>query len=385
MLHLTRWLQRISITASSVSITHRIRPLRLLSSQASYDRRPAEPRKFKNMKVWVIRQWFLDNNSHPHPTPTQMDDLVAATEIPRKRILEILYQLRTGVANPHSLRGGRGTWIINEWFIKNHHCPYPDEAEKARLADASGFSIKKVAKQLASLRNIIEPPEFTAKVLKHPPGTKEPCLYYVSKKSISHPSKRVGRRQWPERFADTASGADKDGVTTISGNATSKIRTPYVCTVCQKSFTIPSFWKDHEMTTHEFNPTEWICMPHGLKEVGSTCDFCFEPIEDLKHFEKHRTLECAKRDCKDRTFRSKRKLLAHIRQQHLRHATHETKLAYQPRADWERVRKHVDPNALWCGFCQIELESVHARMDHVAQHFKHGETMNDWIPKLPSS
>lgn len=45
---------------------------------------------------------------------------------------------------------------------------------------------------------------------------------------------------------------------------------------------------------------------------------------------------------------------------------------------WSQMVSHVNPNALWCGFCEIELESVDTRTKHVEEHFKAGRTMEDW-------
>ncbi|XPS73508.1 homeodomain mating type protein alpha2 [Ascochyta lentis] len=378
LLPLASCFRRSSFITSSTSPANQIYLLRLFSSRSSNGSRPSKPQVFKNPKNWVIRQWFLDNISNPYPTPAQMDDLIAESEFSKSRINNSLANLRLGRADPHSLRGGRGTYIVTEWFIENRYGPYPDEAEKARIVEASGLSMGEVSKRLKTLRNRVNPPDPKAKHQQHSP------LYRASQDSRD-PSKRVGRKQWPPRLMTTTSEVDKDVLTTRPSDATSKDHRPYPCTTCGRTFRRYDKWRTHEFEVHGFNTTEWICMPDGPQEVGSTCGFCSELVKDSKHSDRHEALKCSQRDFKDRIYRSKMSFMQHVRRQHLRHATEEEKANYRPPAAWERAVKHINPNGLWCGFCQIELESVNARMDHVRQHFKTGQTMKDWIPRPPSS
>ena len=367
---------------------HRSLSLRFFSSQPADEPDNGKPQAFRNKNLWSIRQWFLDNISHPHPTKAQIEDLVALSGLSRKQVQKRLSDLRTGHTDPYSQRYGRGSHVVTEWFLENRYSPYPDSAQIEKLVAASGLSNPQITGRLKYLRRKLNPPSndlYTVQRLQNSPDSDESYLHLASE-TFRAQAKRMGRKQWPPRFISDNGEFDMDGLLAKNSNKKNMERKIYQCTACPRSFKRRSSWVAHEFEVHGFNPTEWTCMPHGIGEVGSACDFCFEPIENLNHFDKHRAFKCLERDRVNRTYRSKRFFVDHVRRFHLQNATEQEKDEYPllvPSA-WERDVERINPNALWCGFCQIELESVHSRMDHVQQHFKNGKDMSDWVPRPPS-
>ncbi|KAL4877084.1 hypothetical protein BJY04DRAFT_133578 [Aspergillus karnatakaensis] len=46
----------------------------------------------------------------------------------------------------------KGARVLREWFYQNTHCPYPTEAEKARLAQETGFTKQRISTWFANAR-----------------------------------------------------------------------------------------------------------------------------------------------------------------------------------------------------------------------------------------
>lgn len=321
---------------------------------------------------WPIRKWFLENESHPWPTKAELDVLVTLSGRTRIQVIKYMSSLRCG-KDPYSMRNGRGTYVLMEWLRHNTHHPYPDATQVKSLASESGLSFKAVSSRLQTLRNKVKPPDidpYSAEKLQH--STAEGLRFPLTSQNDVN---RKGKRRWP-KLSDTSS-SDKGPV--HSGGAAEKICRPYQCTVCSASFKTYDVWRVHEIEVHRYNATEWICMPDGLQEVGSTCDFCSEPVKGAGHLEQHSASKCAARPRHERTFSTKRQLVRHLHWWHFRNASHEWKVTVTAPPTWERPVNYINPHALWCGFCQIELESVQARMLHVGQHFKAGKTTEDWV------
>lgn len=322
--------------------------------------------------AWPIRKWFLDNESHPWPTKAELDVLVVSSGRTRKQVIKYMSSLRRG-KNPHSMRNGRGTYVLMEWFRHNPHHPYPDAKQVESLASESGLSFKAVSSRLQTLRYKVKPPAidpYSSEKLQH--STAEGLRFPLTSQNDVN---KKGKRRWP-RISDTSR---LNNGPVHSERTAEKIRRPYECTVCSASFKTYNHWKVHETEVHRYNATEWICMPDGLQEVGSTCDFCSEPVKDAGHLEQHRASKCAARPRHKRTFLTKRQFVGHLRWWHFRGASDERNATVTVPPTWERPVDCISPHALWCGFCQIELESVKARMEHVGQHFKAGKTTEEWV------
>jgi hypothetical protein len=194
-------------------------------------------------------------------------------------------------------------------------------------------------------------------------------------------SKRKGKRRHASRF-DPNSGTKRTNYSNIAIDASAS----YQCTVCPSYFTNSWAWKRHELGTHDFHPIEWTCMLDNIIMLGQNCIFCSRDVDDdSHHFDQHHILPCFKRELPDRTFASKDRLKQHVKQVHLAEETDEAiKRAFNAPKSWSQVvaPANVKPDSLWCGFCLCNLPTTLIRMDHVAQHFKDGLSMDKWAPRL---
>lgn len=331
---------------------------------------------------WPIRKWFLDHQSHPWPTEAEYDDLVASSSRPRHLVQKYLSGLRTGNINPHSKHAGKPSYVIQEWFRNNLQDPYADEAQMQTLTSATELSKEEVAKRLAYLRRVLIPPASNPRMSRELPDSISQFQSLPRRSpDDSSSSRKEGRRTWPGRPRGSKTAIPHDEATQ-NREETETLGKRYQCTACSSSFSNRIEWTSHENTIHGYRTTEWICMADGIQGRGSNCDFCSKIIESTDHLEQHKASLCAARPPHRRTFSEFKMLKRHIQVWHMKNASKEEKKMVTVPHTWERPVVHIDPSALWCGFCQVDFKSIESRMRHVARHFEAGETMSDWVDRL---
>ncbi|PYH89313.1 hypothetical protein BO71DRAFT_403162 [Aspergillus ellipticus CBS 707.79] len=155
-------------------------------------------------------------------------------------------------------------------------------------------------------------------------------------------------------------------------NRLQQTRRPYQCTFCADTFATKYDWQRHEKALHL--PVDlWHCAPHGgLIDSDGTrvCAFCRSPDADDNHLEKaHDYDNCRDRPPEQRVFTRKDHLCQHLRLSHQVDGLH-------PGMDsWRETRTQIVSR---CGFCDANFESWPDRVEHVADHFKHGADMIQW-------
>ncbi|KIV96471.1 hypothetical protein PV10_00341 [Exophiala mesophila] len=154
---------------------------------------------------------------------------------------------------------------------------------------------------------------------------------------------------------------------------TSQQPRPFQCTFCEASFARKHEWQRHEKSRHL--PLEtWTCCLRGGTVVNNvtncvTCAFCPEADPSPEHLQMHGYTACAQRPQSDRTFYRKDHLRQHLR---LIHGVTDWDGAMDLwKSQPERLRSR-------CGICHVWFETWQARMDHIADHFASGSSMNDW-------
>jgi uncharacterized Zn-finger protein len=205
--------------------------------------------------------------------------------------------------------------------------------------------------------------------------------YMVDNPSAPPLSKRKGRRQHPSRFYHAFSEANSSSPQTSSDNRIDA-KKPYHCTVCRKSFKDVYGWKRHESSVHGYSDIEWVCMLSGYGMPGQKCVFCSDTINDFRHFEEHDVKSCLDKNICDRTFSRKDLLKQHVQQIHLATADDSVSRSFRVPKAWsqEVETARIKHQALWCGFCLTTCDSIEERMDHVAEHFRKGRDIEEWIP-----
>lgn len=150
--------------------------------------------------------------------------------------------------------------------------------------------------------------------------------------------------------------------------ALSQSRGVFECTFCTDTFRTKHEWQRHEKTLHV--PLErWTCSPNGAAAIEPEsgllcCVFCGEADPDEAHIERHNPDAC-----QERNFNRRDHLKQHLRLVH-----------DGPGVDWAvQSWKHPSPEIQSkCGFCGKSMQTWSERVDHLADHFKMGQTMANW-------
>ncbi|KPM38057.1 hypothetical protein AK830_g8525 [Neonectria ditissima] len=154
-------------------------------------------------------------------------------------------------------------------------------------------------------------------------------------------------------------------------NITRSLGTPlnrFQCTFCTETFKTKHDWQRHEKSLHI--PLErWTCAPNGPVIVcehsnESYCAFCGELDPDAPHVTSHNPSLC-----QERTFSRKDHLKQHLR------LVHNTTLVESLTENWKVPLLQVRSR---CGFCGISIDTWEFRTNHLADHFKMGQTMAAW-------
>lgn len=153
---------------------------------------------------------------------------------------------------------------------------------------------------------------------------------------------------------------------------TQPLRT-FQCTFCTESFRTKHDWQRHEKSLH-LSLERWVCSPDGPKAVNPengliSCVFCGEINPDEAHAESHNFSSCTERHLDERTFYRKDHLRQHLK------LVHSVKFHSWSMDQWRVASPAIRSR---CGFCGTVMDSWGARVDHLAEHFKTGDTMADW-------
>ncbi|KAL1963440.1 hypothetical protein VTN77DRAFT_8341 [Rasamsonia byssochlamydoides] len=190
----------------------------------------------------------------------------------------------------------------------------------------------------------------------------------------------------------------------------------YQCTFCLDSFKKKHDWCRHEKSVH-LSLQEWICTPslEVMLQIGQTsqdesqeeshqaeshqegsqkekkqhpCNFCGYPSPSPTHWATHDFEICADRPLSERTFRRKDHLWQHLQKFHRCRSSNNNSnnsgnsngMPPDIAASLEAVCR-IERNDVRsrCGFCGLALHTWSQRADHLAEHFKEGRRMSQWI------
>lgn len=150
----------------------------------------------------------------------------------------------------------------------------------------------------------------------------------------------------------------------------------YQCTFCTQSFKKRHDWTRHEKSVH-LQLDSWVCTPNlieleqrwGAQLVD--CSFCDAPFPAANHWEDHEFHICAAKPVSERSFSRKDYLWQHLRKFHAC-----TKLPIPDLDAWRGTGTNVQSR---CGFCEITMPTWAVRTQHLAEHFKNGARMDQWV------
>ncbi|KAK3318406.1 hypothetical protein B0H66DRAFT_575255 [Apodospora peruviana] len=147
----------------------------------------------------------------------------------------------------------------------------------------------------------------------------------------------------------------------------------FQCTFCTETFRTKHDWQRHEKSLH-LSLERWVCAPNGARAFNPenghiSCVFCGEANPDEAHIESHNHSACQERTLGERTFYRKDHLRQHLK------LVHGVKFVNWSMEQWKVATPEIRSR---CGFCNMVLDSWTIRVDHLAEHFKTGNTMADW-------
>ncbi|KAH8201312.1 hypothetical protein TruAng_004556 [Truncatella angustata] len=147
----------------------------------------------------------------------------------------------------------------------------------------------------------------------------------------------------------------------------------FQCTFCTETFRTKHDWQRHEKSLH-LSLERWVCSPDGPTALNPgngliSCVFCGEANPDETHIESHNFSGCTERTMEERTFYRKDHLRQHL------NLVHDVKFLPWAMDTWKANSPAIRSR---CGFCGTVMDSWSARIDHLAEHFKSGNTMADW-------
>ncbi|GIC84277.1 homeobox domain-containing protein [Aspergillus udagawae] len=335
----------------------------------------------------------------------------------------------------------RGVRILKEWFRDHHDFPYPSEDEKARLVLETGFSRKRMSTWFANARRRqkerFEPPP-AAQICRS--GSPMPAsrltlmtpmerwqnsppeddavpesviMNAISSCEVAPPSgheatmfnsflnldetsshlgsslSSMGSRHSESSTSISSAWSHHSGDSSLpfplhhprprARRRRTRVRGSmtegqYQCTFCTQSFKKKHDWLRHEKSVH-LQLDAWICTPdvNELRpgNLPSECPFCDHSSPSIDHWDDHEFEVCAQKPLADRSFSRKDYLWQHLRKFHGC-----TKLPIESLDQWRSARSDVRSR---CGFCNASLPTWTARADHLADHFKQGCRMHQWV------
>lgn len=142
----------------------------------------------------------------------------------------------------------------------------------------------------------------------------------------------------------------------------------FQCTFCVETFKTKYDWQRHEKSLH-ISLERWLCSPNGPRAVNRengilSCVFCGEEEPTDEHIHGHNPF------CQEQIFTRKDHLMQHLC------LVHKSKPVKWATEDWKASAPTIRSR---CGFCGLDLESWVDRVEHLADHFKMGKTMAEWV------
>ncbi|KAI1775078.1 hypothetical protein F4818DRAFT_60607 [Hypoxylon cercidicola] len=356
--------------------------------------------RFSRESVKILKNWVSTHSRHPYPTEEEKEGLQKLTGLNKTQITNWLANARrrgkiqpTRATSPHIGRGyaqaidipqRRGTPALLEnmnplqrWA---NSPPENEPASVAAIAKAVSDSSNSYSQTPGSGRNspyvsnysddgssrsLCNQSSASSLGTSHSSGGSFASAYssksrgsFGSLPSFVRSRGRRRRRRAPSRQTDESFAHP--------------LKT-FQCTFCTETFRTKHDWQRHEKSLH-LSLERWICSPDGPRTVNPengllSCVFCGEVNPNDAHIESHNFSSCTERTLEERTFYRKDHLRQHLK------LVHNVKFIPWSMDKWRVASPEIRSR---CGFCGVVLDSWTFRVDHLAEHFKTGNTMADW-------
>ncbi|KAH8714431.1 hypothetical protein BGZ61DRAFT_476510 [Ilyonectria robusta] len=297
--------------------------------------------------------------SHPSSyTPPLMDNSHPGLPRRRSRYLRSPGQTPRPISIPHSSTGN-GMDPMQRWQDS------PPETEAASLSAIAG-----------ALKHAFPRPSSSESPRSRGPGSRGSR----AASTTSFNSENTSRSSRSATSVHSSTSKDllarpmssRVGITKKKrGKNTAQPRRAFQCTFCCDSFKSKYDWSRHEKSLH-LSLDGWVCTPHGGSVVSpdtgiSHCVYCNSPEPTPEHLETHNHSLC-QTNGPPHIFNRKDHLVQHLKLAH--------QLKSTPAIDNWKVE--APPMVSRCGICNTMLDTLKGRVDHLAQHYREGKTMDDW-------
>ncbi|KAJ5657250.1 uncharacterized protein N7484_000899 [Penicillium longicatenatum] len=343
-----------------------------------------ESKQFVRKGARVLREWFYQNQERPYPTEEQKIQFSRETGFSEKRVATWFANARRRQKQKMqssnlaaNTRTRAGSPLITNTLISLT----PMERWKASPPEDEAVPESVIQDAIAStsLDMSMDPFQFDGSAMD---------LFNFDESSSHLPSSASSFGSWVSETSDSVSSAwsQQSGEGSLpfpmlpkpsrSRRRDHSKEHQYQCTFCMRSFKKRHDWARHEKSVH-FSLEIWICTP-SLDELqqawqtqGVGCNFCDVLCPGPAHLEEHEFHICATKPMVDRSFTRKDYLWQHLRKFH--------GCSKNPVPDLEAWRATGAEVQSRCGFCGQSFSTWTARAEHLADHFKNGVRMNQWV------
>ncbi|KAF4415911.1 Homeobox 4 [Fusarium acutatum] len=343
--------------------------------------RPKNGTRFSKQALEVLRDWLSSHSDHPYLDEEDREMLQRQTGLNKTQISNWLTNARRRrkVQRPRST----SPYVRNTWtgpidiprrpdtpaFQNNADNMNPLERWVDSPPENEPASVTAIAHAVA-LNSKTSSGQNSPRSFASTDDGSNPSLYNASSASSAGTSSGASfgsmtRQRGRRRRRPVPKRKEK----TYSAVALKKFQ----CTFCTDTFGTKYDWQRHEKSLH-LSLERWMCTPNGPRVPDPQsnqicCAFCGEVEPSDDHIVSHNLLACMERRPEDRTFYRKDHLNQHLR------LMHNVKFLDWSMKSWKVTGPDIRSR---CGFCGIAMSSWSIRVDHLAEHFRKGDTMASW-------
>lgn len=338
--------------------------------------------RFSRDTVRLLRHWLQVHHVHPYPTEEEKEDLKRRTGLTKVQITNWLANARRRgqvkpprASSPSPYNRARPMAIPNQTAKSFENLPLerwknsPPEHEPASvaaIAKAVDSSPTRISTQTSP--DSYPRSEGSAHSGAHGSSASSRSTTHSSVNSIGSVASHHSRGSFGS-FGKRGRRRRRHTAKPVPNLTNGPIR-QYQCTFCTESFKTKHDWQRHEKSLH-LSLERWVCAPSKNKNAVNMkkCVFCGLQNPTEKHYETHNHATCSERPLEERTFYRKDHLRQHLR------LVHDCQFLASTMDSWKIAAPEVRSR---CGFCGIVMDTWSARVDHLAEHFKAGRTMEEW-------
>jgi hypothetical protein len=337
------------------------------------DKRPSS-RRYQQTRL--LRGWYDTHSEHPYPSAEDVDFLSIQSGLTKTQVNNWFTNARRRhrqTSRPLSMRHFRAgspmpsmlTSPLDRWRNSppedDHVAPQAVAAAIASSASDSPWSADLTTPPWSPF-----PPSWQASDLSSQGDSASTSVSSLSS-CLSHKSATQRRSRSRTSRLKPTRGA----------------KVHYECTFCSQPFKKKHDWARHERAVHMPELETYTCtLPSQVTDnlrswqIGQSepqCSLCGHPSPDADHISSHDFDSCAERPPSQRTFCRKDHFWQHLQKYH----------GCQKWQGWDLDlnlwRNRQDAFQSYCGFCNETMGSWSARTAHIAEHFKQGLTMENWL------